>query len=787
MIFSIPSGTPTRSSLPVLKRFAVSSRIPTLSLHLSLNGFRAAKSLEHLPARQIGQGVLRCSCGLVDSILLLQAPSRSEIFLPIHCLSICYLLSDISAALYESSPAQHAEFLSEYDEVIRTRFRKETRTLVLEDTDEELFAHFIVPFDAGQEEPAVVVEPAPQSWQQGSRTPSISDSSSGDLNQSLNEQAVTRASLLRSLYPQRVRFCTQGYGHQITNLVGGFALPHDESHKTMPRSALPFHALVEVNSIFRTLDEYRRRPAGWRQFAELLLDVREVLAGALLRLQRSLVTYFKRRQQYDVIGGRLSTEMWDRAVAVAKTSPYLPTSAVDEWGLSSETKGKHTEDQSQRSISVASSFVFRRHQSFKKTFDLYLTSSSNFFAQAGVVCFCHSRWGRQVENREAVIAAFTEHGYGEDKLRLSKHNLFELMNSLAPMQEAFDSRLGTLVDQERIHRIKRRESQLFPSLWALWYQFCHQPERLLRNADARAVSAFERAARDLRRELVTRLAESAEGWSASILDGSFQWKEMPALALCVELDSVTDLETARTGVFELLGAVLGNPEAGSLGQYAREYYWPHVLIVPTINGAALEKGCWAIPAFVFFNMDSDNGVDRPWLHPLQPMSDDQMHAMGLTATESRSSSEFDKLQQRFAEAGALFAHMSNFIDLIPQLDEVGEQILQDYLAEPLRSLSACLVDAHDLLPPAISRVRELCAARQDIEEALVAPLEEIYNVLEGLDGERIDIALPDTTEKATWFGELAGHAVILRTFEVSGSLEAFLDSLDDSDAGQTET
>ncbi len=86
----------------------------------------------------------------------------------------------------------------------------------------------------------------------------------------------------------------------------------------------------------------------------------------------------------------------------------------------------------------------------------------------------------------------------------------------------------------------------------------------------------------------------------------------------------------------------------------------------------------------------------------------------------------------------------------------------------------------------MARVRELCAGRQEIEEALLAPLEEIYDVLEDLDGKRIDIALPETTEKATWFGELAGHAMILRTFEISGSLEAFLDSADDSDAGQTE-
>jgi hypothetical protein len=399
------------------------------------------------------------------------------------------------------------------------------------------------------------------------------------------------------------------------------------------------------------------------------------------------------------------------------------------------------------------------------------------------VCFCHSRWGRQVGRREEIVAAFAEHGYGVDKVRLSKHNLFELMNNIPRMQDAFDERLGGLVDQERLQRVKRRESHLFPSLWALWFQFCDRPERRLRNSEVRAVSAFEHATGELRNQLDEGLNVS-ESWSASIIDRAFRWEGQPALVVKVGLKSIVNLEIAREEVFDALGEVLGRPEPGSLEQYSRDYHWPHVLVVPTFNEIALANGCWVIPASVFFNVDSSDSVDRPWLRPLHPLSRDQVQELGLTALLSGSTPESERLQGRFAEAGAIFSHMSNFIELVPRLDEVGEQILEEYLREPLGYLKECLIDIHELLPAALSSARELAGDNEELRESLVGPLEEIFQILDENDGRTIQIVLADTIEKAAWFGELAGHAGILRWLAVPGSIEAFLDSGDDDpDAG----
>lgn len=82
---------------------------------------------------------------------------------------------------------------------------------------------------------------------------------------------------------------------------------------------------------------------------------------------------------------------------------------------------------------------------------------------------------------------------------------------------------------------------------------------------------------------------------------------------------------------------------------------------------------------------------------------------------------------------------------------------------------------------------ELAADNEELRASLVLvePLEEIFNILDENDGGQIQIVLTEATEKAAWFGELAGYVGILRWLEIPGSMEAFLSSVGDSDAGHS--
>lgn len=137
--------------------------------------------------------------------------------IPVETLPID-LLADLSAGIHECLPTQHTKFQDEYGDVLRDRFRREeTHTLILDDTGGELFAHFIVPYEADKLSDPDSVETVLHLRESAPRLHLRSGNSSHHKPRSLNEKAVERANILRSLFPDRERFCTQGYGHQIAS------------------------------------------------------------------------------------------------------------------------------------------------------------------------------------------------------------------------------------------------------------------------------------------------------------------------------------------------------------------------------------------------------------------------------------------------------------------------------------------------------------------------------------------------------------------------------------------
>lgn len=689
------------------------------------------------------------------------------------------LVSQISLALSTAMPEQQACLVATQGEAIRRRFQCETDTVLLDEDDSSITAHFVVPFDLlpGLGELAYVkppngigrrnvrLEAQPQGLRQESR-----DEDEG-LGTKLNREAVRRAGLLRSLFPSKERYCTQGHGHQVP--YGGLDLiPHDETVKRMPPSALLPPWLTRVNAVTNSLAIYGKRPASWRLYARTLLDIRETVATSLLKLQRALTKYFEHSTPRSLFGETLSEEQWQEARKAAGTVPHLPLSAVDEWGLSSETQRQRPGSVSGLSSNIATAFVLRRHASFARAISDYATAAHNFFNAAETLLVVHGIAGRSPQTRTEILAtAEARFGYGEEKIRLSKHNLFQVMSAMNPMQKAFEERVGGLVDAVKLAQVKRREESLFPELWALWFQFSESPERLFSAAGPEAMDAFQNELRWLRERLQQAL-QATGSWSASILTERLSWEGLPALVLRLDLASIASLEEARAGILALLGHALGGHSLGSLRQYALDYYWPRILVVPTLEGLALEEGAWVVPSFVVSHHDGDASPDRPWLRSLHRLSGEQLRELGLEASTLSKVPSLNELQERFGQLQVLYAHAASFGELIPSLDALGRQVLENYLATVARQLGACADEVLRLLPLAISAVRQSTILDESIVDALLDPLVEMQSQLDGERGRTIRIDIGDCSRKAEQVQELTGSLAVLRWLSVPGAIES---------------
>ena len=674
-------------------------------------------------------------------------------------------LTQLSLAFAEPEPEMQSEFLRLYGDLLRIRFQEETDSLILTEDEETVTAEFIVSFDLlsdlqEEAQPTELIPTAPE----GTPIPQLSARGKGKLGGILNEEAVRRVEILRSLFPRKESYCTQGHGHHLT--FGGIdLLPHDSTVKRMPSTAIPVYWLVRVNSILHGLQQYENRPPTWRQFAEMLMSIRKTVAACLIQLHRSIASYFEGNRARSLFDGALSAELWTEAKKESNNIPHLPRTAVDEWGLSSEGQRTGSGKVAGFSVNIASGFSLRRYQPLAKAIHDYLFGLARFFSQAEMICVVHGIIGRNPKERDRVRNLASErYDYSEDNIRLSTYNLFQAMLCLDSMQLAFDEWIGDLVKSDDLKKLKRREGSLFPELWALWYQFAHFPEKRLQSAGAQSLSAMEFPLTILRDAVKVPLL--ADLWSAVIISEKFPWKGRPALVLRLDLAYLEDLEAARVGVIARLAEILASAKHGSLSGYALEFFYSHLLVIPAFHGIALDPGAWVIPAFVF--LGDHESPDRPWLRPLHPLSQTQIQLLGVEINPTSRDNAISDLVKELSELQLRFHHIALLAEQAKRLDAVGIGILERYLADMGRRLGQGLNRVQELLPEVISQTRRSATQPQEVLGVLLQPLERLQEELASLGSNAI-IGLQECEARAEQLQEVVGFASVLRFMMVSGA------------------
>jgi len=503
----------------------------------------------------------------------------------------------------------------------------------------------------------------------------------------------------------------------------------------MEAKALLAPWLVRANSITNNFWLYQKRPQSWREYAESLLRNRETVATVLLRLKRSLSSYFEGSKARSLFGETLPENQWNEARIAAESTPNLPKSAVDEWGLSSETQrlspAQAANHLSSNVASIASLFAQRPLSTSLRD---YFFALEAFFGQGKLICATHGIFGRQTAKKAELQVIAESLGYDRNNVRLSKFNLFEAMRHLQRMQEAFDERCGNLVNAGKLAQIKRRECELFPGLWALWYQFCDHPEKRLLSAETQAVSELERARKGLL-EALQEVLSGSETWQGVVLREDYPWEGQAALVLQLEIHFLDTFLEAQEQIFGGIEATLGGHDLAGLFAYTIEYYWGYVLIVPTIDNYVLGPGVWTLPRSTFASMSGKRLFDRNWLKILHPLTLEQIRELGLEVKGVGKIEGIEELKATAAELQVLFSHVLGFRELAAQLDQKGRDILGAYFNDVSPRVNALLAKFQRFVPE-VCRGIEVCSSLEaGLQEEAVALLEGTSSALEQFTGE----------------------------------------------------
>lgn len=547
-------------------------------------------------------------------------------------------------------------------EQIIERFQSETNTVAIEDNGEIIRAHFIIDLGLyevqGESDDIEVQEP--------------------DRNR-LHSEAMRRVRLLRKLIPDRQRYGCQGYGHRMNVMP----LPHDDTTKTgIPVDMLPPFWVVRVNSILGNLGSFNNRLASWREYSESILEFRQSALKSLQQLQRTLEIYFRRQNETELVKKYIDADLWQQCHLQSIRTPLLPKAAVDEWGFtgdsaSDEFKAEVGAFPQQTKFSMA----LWQHQAFLKVFRQFSQSLNAFYNQSIHTLQANPHLGRnQSIERSEIERILGEHGIRTEQVHLTVYNLADALKNLGEFQTEFHERFAHLLNEASLSRLERAERVAYKQVWNIWFQFAFHPHRLWQRATQESDSRSKSELVEVKRQIKRGLRQLTQrGIRGQIATEDILWNGQPALWMVFDVDSPIDLYSAFEAVFQLVNDAIRSGDYHDLKHYVLGFKWPTILLVPLVRGRSVDQNAWRILTEVA-SIQHDQQGDDWWRYVPQPIPQGVWEQLGFSVWENERIASVNEFRGTLASLMILLYHVCDFREL-PDGDEVGSEILSDYIAK----------------------------------------------------------------------------------------------------------
>jgi len=590
---------------------------------------------------------------------LLKSIPDLDLSWPIEHLSL-RALGEIVLSLSYAAENTYKEVVEPFQSKIIERFCRETKTVSIEETGEMTRAHYLIPIELNQG--------------------SDNQEKAKESKSKMESETIRVLQLLRMFIPNRKTYGVQGYGHNLRILP----LPYDPTAKGPVKIE---HLLpewpVRLNAIFHNLGDLPFRPTTWSDYAKEIILIREKIVIGLHALIKALTAYFKGNKP-EIIRRKLPRDLWSQSDKAVRPHLKIPRIAVDEWGFVSESSG----DLSKRATRIPKneqpiSLLLQGYRPLLKANDEYFSSLGNYFLQSADTLDVNSYLGRAYskEDRDRIKRIAQKIGYKEGTARLSLINLCEAWKALSTQQLHFRSLLSGFIGKESLAKLEKREEKYFPVAWALWYQFVYHPELKWDAADIRSLSAFEQVQEGLRQKIIHGLKKlTPMGWRAWITTKTPSWEGQPALWLVLDSDKPWTLFEAYQQLIQQLEIAFTPMDIGTLEQYVLDHRWPHILVIPTVNGNYWNNGVWHLHSNLFWGGQKVLATEQTWLFMPKEVDTKTLQQIGIKMTTS-ALDKVTPLQQAVTELLVLVDHLSDLQDTPDTTNDVCTAILQEYATE----------------------------------------------------------------------------------------------------------
>lgn len=620
--------------------------------------------------------------------------------------SLSSLIFGLWHALSDEDP--FVQWYREVRPLLIDRYRIETRTPHIEEQDMVIRAHFIVPLEENETKQ--------------------SENSNDDEKNRFHCMALQHVELLAQLFPDCTGYGCQGYGHQVFDFE-----VHDDTTKTMIAAwSLTPNWVIQINKTARILASHLFRPTTWQVYCAQIFKIRTNAVLFLDELRKGLSKHFRSKKTVQQLSRLSDTTQWKKCSQQVNKIPGLPLEALDSWGYTEERqKSSPSKKQSSTKEEYITSVYLRRYQAYLQMKNEFFNGLNNFLNQSPHLLVANTFLGKAktIQERLKIEQTIQELNLKIDSPFLPGYNLAGALKVLPKFQLHYRKHFEGLSDKEKLSQLEHKESQTLRALWCLWFFFATEPTRHWDLPGKATLAQLDRRMQAIRKclENAVKRASTDELQFRSLGD-TLQFEDKPALWITVDGKNPLEVYSQTESLFMLLKKSLGDIKLHSLENYAIEFQWQHLVIVPLCRGKLLEKQAWAIPVYQFITGLSQNGgLSNINLVPRQ-IDQAVLTRLGLELWKPALLNDARLFLQSAATLQIRLRHLVQIGDL-SDLDKTGTHITQSYFDELKEGLSKDLQQV-------IDKAEILCSLSEQVTETHqgVPAIEYLQLAIEQLSG-----------------------------------------------------
>lgn len=651
------------------------------------------------------QGRLQVESPIVDWLERIDI-SRTIDDLPLE------ILADLLLGIFYARESIYHSFLSSnYDELIK-RFRQETQTFVWEDENQNIQAHFAI-----------------QIFQRSTHLPKVLESEAYS-SKAYSNASMKKLDLLRRFFPGRAVFGGKGYGH----LIGLNAELHDETEKNISRENFLLTKLVKLNAIFKALGEKDLRPTTWEDYAQDVIQLRQIVLEVLQNLDQGLTIFFSTKETTLILGNHVKNELWKHVQKLLDFSPSLPQCTLDEWGFVTEKINRHgqsnttsseNENAPQTKVAQRQELAFSKYSEYLKLYGEYIRTLSNFFKQAEWPLSVHPYTRNGLDPRAENILQNSDINIAQQS-RLSVINLADAWKALSGFQIEFRKLLIQFIDEANLSELEANERKVFKLAWCSWYFFAFHPEHVLQDSTREFVQALSQRKREIKtyiRQGLNRISSASK--TVRIFSEKEEWEGEKSFWISIDGEDAAEVYGAVENIIVSIQEAINSIHDDELRHYAITLTWSNIIVVPLVRGKSLDSNAWKFSS-ILFSVDPNREFSQASLIPVAIPSD-AFSRLSLQAWEHPRLPLIRKIIGLIYQLSLLVSHVKDF-NRMPELDEQGEDLFQQYFQE----LSPFFSETVQELTKTINEICGYCSEITDSELSTRPHLVDSIRVLSGL-------------------------------------------------------